>query len=272
MSYPILTARAADAVAKSIKDGDLTIDEQWARHIVLSDGPVFDHADLDLTARQHQRQWDEEKAAREARGETSDRYRLEAFMAPRIHSILQGQPIDFLQDMGFWRYLALFPYRWFLHAREGGVGGLDFKPQDYGGMKIDPEGKESNSSPKYQLLLRTFLWGKAAYDPSATEPYSRAILVNDTKGDPADVWHSHIVRVQLGQLGRLPHAFLDSICDEPRANKAHGAAAARPVEKRLTRMKHGVLFDVYDLDEARAVTDHEKTVVLDKAKAASVDT
>lgn len=272
MSYPILTARAADAVAKSIKDGDLTTDEQWARHIVLSDGPVFDHADLDLTARQHQRQWAEEVSERQSKGQTADEYLLEAFMASRLHATLSGQPIDVLQDMGFWRYLALFPYRWFLQGREGGPGGLDFKPQDYGGVQTKPDGKESNSSPKYQLLLRTFLWGKTAYDASESDPYRRATMVNETGGAVADVWHSHIVRVQLGQLGRLPHAFLDSICDDPPANSAHKETGARPVEKRLTRMKHTVLFDMYDLDEARAVTDHEKTVVLDKAKAASVDT
>jgi len=107
--------------------------------------------------------------------------------------------------------------------------------------------------------LRTFLWGKAACDGSDPDPYRRATLVNDTGGVATDVFHSHIIRVQLGQLGRLPHAFLDSICDDPRAN---GRDEARSVEKRLTRMKHTVLFDVYDLPEARAVADHEKDVVL----------
>ena len=42
---------------------------------------------------------------------------------------------------------------------------------------------------------------------------------------------------------------------------------ARDVEKRLTRMKHTVLFDLYDLDEARKPVDTQKEISLAKLAA-----
>lgn len=253
MSYPVVTARGADQIADGL--GTEFEARQWRDYIVMSDGPQFNHEEMTKTAKAHLMDWTAEKAKRNGRGEKADNYLLEAFMASRIHETLRDLPIDLLQDFGFWRYLALFPYRWYLKLREGGPSALEVKPQDYGGV---------GAAPVYQLLLRTFLWGKAAYDDSEPNVYHRATLVNDTGGAPTDVWHSHIVRVQLGHLGRLPHAFIDSICDDPRANSADEFSGARPVEKRLTRMKHTVLFDVYDLDEARAVVDNQKLVILGK--------
>ncbi len=262
MSYPILTARGADLIAETLTTA--TQDEQWASHIIMCDGADFDHREMAQIASSHRIEWLEVKASREAKGEDVDEYFLEAFMASRLHSVLRGLPMDLLQEIGFWRYLALFPYRWYLQLREGGPTGLDIKPQDYGGTKIDEGGRRSNTTPKYQLILRTFLWGKAACDEkdSNVDPYRRATIVNETGGAVTDVWHSHIVRIQLGQLGRLPHAFLDSICDTPTANSSKKKGGARSVEKRLTRMKHTVLFDLYELDEARKLTDHEKSIVL----------
>lgn len=261
MSFPTVSASAADALVATLSGA--SVDDQWAQFIVLADGPDFNHVSIEQAAREHELEWSAEEAALRARGETADQFLLEAFMASRIHALIREMPVEILQNMGFWRYLALFPYRWYLQLREGGKSGLDFKPQDYGGRNISKDGKEQSTGPKYQLILRTFLWGKAAHDPTEQDPYRRARLVNETGGAVADVWHSHIVRVQLGHLGRLPHAFLDSICEAPVANSAHKETGARPVEKRLTRMKHTVLFDVYDLDEVREVVDAEKAAVLD---------
>ena len=261
MSFPTLAASAADALVDNLLEDEK--DDQWAQFVVLADGPDFDQGRIEQAAREHELEWSAEEADLRAQGETADQFLLEAFMASRIHKLLHEIPVEILQNMGFWRYLALFPYRWYLQLREGGASGLDLKPQDYGGRNTSKDGKEQSTGPKYQLILRTFLWGKAAYDPDEPGHYRRATLVNETGGAVADVWHSHIVRVQLGHLGRLPHAFLDSICEPPVANSAHKEKGARPVEKRLTRMKHTVLFDVYDLDEVRELVDTEKSAVLD---------
>lgn len=259
MSYPTVTARAADRVVETF--GTSVEEDQREQHIVLAEGPRFDTASIGAAALRAQREWLEEEAARRGRDEKADLYLLEAFMASRVHRALRDLPIDLLQDFGLWRYLGLFPYRWYMQLREGGPSQLDLKPQDYGGTSLQDEetGKRAQASSTYHLILRTFLWGKVAYDEHEEDPYRRATIVNHTGGAVTDVWHSHIVRIQLGQLGRLPHAFLDSICDEPRANTIQ---PARDVEKRLTRMKHTVLFDVYDLEEARSIVDRQKDIAI----------
>lgn len=273
MSYPILTARAANSIAAML-GGQVDTDEQ-RKELVLSEGPHFDEAVVVAAASQAETDWAAEVQAREERGKSADVYRLEAFMASRVHRTLCNLPTDMLQDFGFWRYLALFPYRWYLQEREGGPSGVAVKPQDYGGRtpKSDDAAQHVDTSPVYQLMLRTFLWGKVAFGDGASsdegappDPYRRATLVNDTGGAVTDVWHSHLVRIQLGQLGALPHAFLDSICADPKANTTN---PARDVEKRLTRMKHTILFDVYEPQEARSLVDDQKAISLKKPGASA---
>ena len=267
MSYPILTARAANTLAGMLGG---TVDEAERRkQLVLSEGPHFDEAAVVAAASRAESEWAAEVRAREAAGERADEFLLEAFMASRVHRALRDLPTEMLQDFGFWRYLALFPYRSYLQLREGGPSGVAVKPQDYGGRKpkSDEAPQHVDTSPVYQLMLRTFLWGKVAFaEGESPDHYRRATLVNETGGAVTDVWHSHLVRIQLGQLGEVPHAFLDSICTDPKANTTQ---PARDVEKRLTRMKHTVLFDVYDLDEARAVVDAQKEISLAKSDTSS---
>jgi hypothetical protein len=265
MSYPTLTARAADNLAGML--GRQVDEDERRKQLVMCEGPPFDAAAVIDAASRAQSEWIAEVQAREARGEAFDEYLLEAFMASRLHRTLRDVPTEILQDFGFWRYLALFPYCWYLQLREGGPSLVAVKPQDYGGSKPNGAHAAKEASPQYQLMLRTFLWGKIAFDKDdSPDHYLRATLVNETNGAVIDVWHSHIVRIQLGQLGTFPHAFLDSICSDPKAN---GRDPARDVEKELTRMKHTVLFDVYDLDEARKIVDAKKEIVLAKPRTKS---
>ena len=252
MSYPILELNAADTVAKGILNEDAQ--EELKCHVTQSDGPDYKEEAILNASEQAQNEWNETPQPETTKARNA---LLEAFMASRVHRALSDVPAEILHDFRFWRYLALFPFRWYLLLREP-----ELQPQDYGGSKPDPEKPERvlRASPIYQLLLRTYLWGKIAHDPEGgDDPYKRATLVNDTEGSVMDVWHSHLVRIQLGQLGRAPHAFLDSICANPVAN---GTDPARLVEKRLTRMKHGVLFDIYDMEGARALVDEQKTKAL----------
>lgn len=248
MSYPILELKAADEAAKRILDGEG--EDQLTGYVTRADGPNCPEQKIRDASTQAREEW--------ARSENpGDLTLLEAFMASRVHRALAAVPVEVLHDFRFWRYLALFPFRWYLQLREP-----ELQAQDYGGSKPIPDDpdRRREPSPIYQLLLRTYLWGKIAHDPDeGGAPYRRATVVNDTKGSVMDVWHSHLVRIQLGQLGRLPHAFLDSICSDPLAN---GTDPARLVEKRLTRMKHSVLFDVHDLQSARMIADEQKVKAL----------
>lgn len=268
MTYPTLTPRSADQVADAIRfaDPDDVITTLEADSCVGADGADYPRAAVESAAETAQAAWSTQVDRLGLKSLDADLYLLEAFMAEHIHRTVQALPIDLREDPGFWRYLALFPFRWYLKLREP-----ELQPQDYGGTKPDKDrpDKRHLTQANYQLLFRTYLWGKIAFgkpnpdkvNANEKDLYRRATLVNETNGAPTDVWHSHMVRVQLGQLGHLPHAFIDSICDEPRANTTK---PARLVEKRLTRMKHNILLDVYDAPKARALVDEQKTLALNK--------
>ena len=265
MTYKALSARDADAVVEWLRDkgGDDPTDADVPEPKVADeDGGDCDHSAIDAAAAIARSDWEAHRATLTTVREV-DRQRLEARLAGHLHAVLKDVDVAVLSDMGFWRYLALFPYRWYLVAREP-----EMQPQDYGGTKPDKDNpsKRRGTDPKYQLLFRTFLWGKSAYDPAETDdPYRRATLVGATGGSEIDVWHSHMVRTQLGHLGRIAHHFIDSICEAPKANDVPGG---RDVEKRLTRMKHNVLFDVYG-DDGRSLVDDQKAAYHAAASAES---
>ncbi len=261
MAYPSLDIRNADELAdllRNLSSPDRLVselDETSRSHV--QDGGHYPRADVEQASSDARADWEVYVLSKGGVISKTDQEELESKMASRIHAALRDIDTAVLADMGFWRYLALYPFRWYLDAREP-----ELQPQDYGGSAPPDDPLAPNqrrvAGAKYQLILRTFLWGKAAYDPSASDPYERATKVRAVNGAEIDVWHSHIVRVQLGHLGAIPHHFIDSICDEPAAAKRD---AARHVEKRLTRMKHNVLLDLYE-DDGRQLVDRQRDVVL----------
>ena len=181
-----------------------------------------------------------------------DRWRLEARMAGPIHSTLRDLDPVVLSDEGLWRFLALGPFLWYLKAREP-----ELQAQDYGGgWRTNAAGRRVRTPFRSQLIFRTFLWGKIAFDPSnPTDPYRLTTIVGEKNGSEIDIWHSHLIRIQLGHLGEMPRAFLESITTQPRAIETD---EARFVEKRLTRLKHSLLFDIYDRPEAIVLANEVK--------------
>jgi len=180
---------------------------------------------------------------------------LEASMAGPLHGTLRQCKMDMLEDEDFWRYLALFPLRWFLIAREP-----ELKPQDFGGYSIvqgeDGRERKQRKSLITQLVYRTFLWGKIAFDDNQRNKYSRATALMDVQGPIIDIWHSHLIRTQLGQLGHLPHSFLDILISEiPDGSKMKDPA--RETEKLLARVKHNVLFDLYEKPQADLIVKEQ---------------
>lgn len=247
MTYKTLSAEKAEQVAKLVcgtseKGGAEDLDE--AAYVMPADGPDVDLRTLLAVSAEAEKAWGALRQGRDPTGEVgrrmldvvgrpAERERLEAFMAGEIHRALRDADPHVLGDIGFWRYLALFPLRWYLLAREREEG-QPLKPQDFGGKQ---------ASPKSQLALRTYLWGKCAYDSTAPDPYERAskILREGITVSHIDVWHSHVLRVDIGHLGGTPHRFIDAICA-----KKLGTNGARELAKRLNRMKNVVMLDCYD--------------------------
>jgi hypothetical protein len=186
-------------------------------------------------------------------------YDLESQMAGPLHATLSQLGMDMLEDEDFWRYLALFPFRWYLWAREP-----EMQPQDFGGYsEVEVESgtfRRVRKAMVTQLIFRTFLWGKIAFDEESKEPYSRATLVSGLGGPSIDIWHSHLIRTHLGQLGFMRHAFLDVIVGET-SDPAAMKDPARKVEKLIARVKHNVLLDIYSKAQADSMASEQLSKV-----------
>jgi hypothetical protein len=261
MSYPKLSVDNADELAEILRAlpsaGRLLTELDEVPRVEPGATGSYPRAAVEQASAAAQAAWEAYTGSKSGSVTAADREELESKMAGPIHETLRDVETAVLADMDFWRYLALYPFRWFLDAREP-----EMQPQDYGGsVPSNAPGEPSRRrqpGAKYQLILRTFLWGKAAFDPSATDPYERATRVRAVNGSEIDVWHSHIVRVQLGHLGAMPLHFIDSICA---VNGAAKRDPARDVEKRLTRMKHNILLDIYD-DDGRQLVDSQRDLAL----------
>lgn len=260
MSYPALTIDKAQELAQLLRN---EIDE-----MLVGGNPFESYADeADWVTERPGEQYERsliEKCGLQLKANTIESllargplpptagYVLEAQMAGVIHGALRQCKMDMLEDEDFWRYLALFPFRWYLVAREP-----ELKPQDFGGYSeiIDEATQAKRRRPKSlitQLIYRTYLWGKIAYDEEAKDRYARATVISDIGGPLIDIWHSHLIRTQLGQLGKMPHAFIDVMADDVN-DVSTMKWKARETEKLIARIKHNVLFDAYRTEDAKSI-------------------
>lgn len=183
---------------------------------------------------------------------------LEIQIAGSLFEIINKLPIDLREDEDFWRYLALFPFRWYLLAREP-----ELQPQDYGGLHgratsgaggAEDSGQSvSNTAMLYQLIYRTYLIGKAMRDESQSDVFARRASIKPD-GPVTDVWQSHIVRVRIGRIGKVAHALLDRVASRPSSEQL---LFARNLAKALTRLKNNISLDVKDKVETDQIVAHQ---------------
>ena len=274
MGYPAITRKQAQKLANELilsreanKDLLTIFPEFESTFIEWREGPEYDKQAIDRASTQLRKQHLHDFDSGVQVGLLLKRQtELEASMAGPIHSVLSQLEVEILQDGDFWRYLALFPFRWFLLARES-----DLKPQDFGGLSEKRRDGElvgfSKTNMKYQLLLRTYLWGKSAFDDhdllaGPAEVYRRATSILSVEGlSSIDIWHSHIVRVQIGHLGAIPHAFVDASAEWPLTTNQ-----ARQLEILLTRVKHNVLLDAQNYEEARALVESQIPMAIERSE------
>jgi hypothetical protein len=267
MSYPALkienTQEVARAIAEVIADGGdpLAVMPESEARIEFRDGADYDRSGVERTSEDLRAEFLPGVSSESLVGlPQGERTRLEAKMAGPVNEVLREHEVACLQDPDFWRYLALFPFRWYTLAREP-----KFEPQAYGGrVPVDSGGEGPNqkfrkTDLKKQAIFRTFLWGKSARDESQREGsdlvYERANKLSEGVGGPSviDVWHSHIVRPQIGHLGRIPHAFIDVVSTDPKPDNRE----ARELAKLLTRIKYTVALDELDYERARRLVEEQ---------------
>ena len=276
MTYPTLSAAKAQEVAELImaapENLQLSVKISEDQFVVEKDGFDYDRVRIESQADVVKNSWEHEFSKGKKRT-IDDLYLFEIKYAGQIFEIIESCHIDLREDKDFWRYLALFPFRWYLLAREAQDG--KFNPQDFGGLTEVPSKEDPpvpDSKPKKieaafqgHLIYRTYLIGKAMYDEANTvDPFVRRGAIE--LGDPVtDIWQSHIVRVKIGRIGKLAHAFVDKVSSyKPPFDMKE---SARKLAKGVTRIKNNVLYDEHSKTEIDKLMNEQESLVKAKSKS-----
>jgi len=235
MSYPILTAKNADLAAEEIRDGREP-DESTRSWV---DGFDVDLEAIHVAASQAEAAWLTKVASLEGGPKNRDRESIDGLAARHVHSSLRHMPPQVLDDRGFWRYLALYPYRWMLAARRTTTD--KFRASDYGGARQTPRGFLEN-----HYVMKAYRRGAIAYDQSTENPYERTERITRSGERDIDVWDSHFHKSKLGAAGDSSRAIFDAITTP----NYFGLHPTREMAKLLARERHNLLFDVFSYDEA----------------------
>lgn len=276
MTYPTLSAAKAQEVADLImaapKKSQLAVDIREDQFVVFKDGFDYDRARIEKSSAAVHKAWEQKYIEKKNRTD-DDLYLFEIKFAGQIYEIIESCHIDLREDKDFWRYLALFPFRWYLLAREAKDG--KFKPQDFGGLTVvsqkkdprDPDYVVKKTEAAFQghLIYRTYLIGKAMYDEeNAVDPFARRSAID--LGDPVtDIWQSHIIRVKMGRIGKIAHAFVDKVSSYK--TPIDMKESARKLASGVTRIKNNVLFDGHSKTEIDKLMNDQESLVKAKSKS-----
>jgi hypothetical protein len=181
---------------------------------------------------------------------------MEELMTERLHKDINHLDPRALHDPGFWRFLGLFPYRWYLLEREP-----ELKAQDFGGT----EGGKT-----YWLMLRTFIVGQKARREGIASPYRNTLAYRDARrkqkisdGRTVDFYHSHIVRKRWNDYQIVTNVFIEC-CTAPEyaLDINEKERYSNELAKRMRRISPSILLDVLPENKIRIMMDSEKAEVL----------
>jgi hypothetical protein len=223
MRYPTLDhARLAAIVEPLIAGDNISVDAQttWA-----GSGETIDLAALEATVLAANA--DLVQLALDGKVST-DKEPFEGRLAAEIYPILDALPVEVLDDPGFWRYLAVKYFWWFIAWREK-------DPIANGNVGTYIDAKRNTE----QIPLRLYLRAKAVGgDPHLCQALPKS----------ADFWRSHVIRVRTGAAEPLARAFaatqeVDRMKTDP----------LRSYARRLNRQWANVNLVMYDQGEAEAL-------------------
>ena len=179
MKYPTLTQSKTKDLSTRLTQGAATPNWELERTWV-GDGEEVDLAPLSAAL-------GEMKVAVDAAGKDLLPEAIEGQFAGAVHKALRELPIPALDDPGFWRYLSLVEFWWFVVIREeAAIGRGNVMTYVGGGRECVP--------------FRMFLRGQAI---RKDEDYSLAGAIPQA----TDFWRSHILRVKTGTAPPLARSF-----------------------------------------------------------------
>ena len=174
----------------------------------------------------------------------SDQEAFEGRLASLVHAELRDLPPEVLDDPGFWRYLALSRFWWFVEWREAG-------PISRGNVDTYVDGRQ----PSESIPVRLFIRGQAAFDG---ESYHRASALERS----ADFWRSHVLRVKVGSAPALTQALVDLQLDQRITTDE-----MRKLARLLNRSWSNIVLHLYDRESSQAFV----TELLTRVRASDAD-
>jgi hypothetical protein len=161
---------------------------------------------------------------------SADKEPFEGRLAAEVFPILDQLPVEVLDDPGFWRYLAVRHFWWFIEWREK-------DPVANGNVATYVDAKRNTE----QIPLRLYLRAKAVGGDSHL---CQAIPQS------ADFWRSHVIRVRTGSAEPLARAF--AAAQEADRMKTD---VLRSYARNLNRHWANVQLAMYDQSEAQALVE-----------------
>lgn len=219
MRYPILTRSKTEGLARDLVRGDHTPNWELERSWIGS-GLEIDLDPIGETMTQMRTAFEQ----RDAKGASSTPEAFEGRFAGDVHRALRELPIEALDDPGFWRYLSLAEFWWFVAIREAGAiarGNV---------MTYVDGGKEC-------VPFRMFLRGQAVRDG---DDYALAGALPRS----ADFWRSHVLRVRTGTAPPLARAFA-----RLQLQRSMTSDEVRPFARRMNRLWTNVVFHTWSDDD-----------------------
>ena len=162
-------------------------------------------------------------------GDEADRFEVfEGRAAGRVHMAMRDLPIAVLDDPGFWRYVSLAKFWWFIKFREA-------KPIAAGNHMTYVDG----TRPTECVPLRMFLRAQAVREG---DDYSLASSMDRA----TDFWRSHVLRVQTASAPALARSFARLQHEKQMPTESQ----LRPFARQLNRLWANVV--LHGVDEAEA--------------------
>lgn len=219
MRYPTIDRSQSERLARHLVAGGDT--PNWAlERSWLGRGNDVSLVDLETAMAEMRSAY----ADRSPRDPTHSPEAFEGRFSGAVHAALMDMPIEALDDPGFWRYLSLDHFWWFVAEREAPAirrGNV---------MTYVDGGKEC-------VPFRMFLRGQAV---RSGDDYSLAGALPKA----ADFWRSHVLRVKTGTAPALTRSFA-----RLHSEKQMVSDDLRAYARRVNRLWSNVVFHVWEEDE-----------------------
>ena len=186
-------------------------------------------------------------------GEKVSDAELEQRFAHHLYETIKDLDDAALQDPDFWRYLTLFPYRWYTFTREGNM-----KPARYGG--------DGDRQKTRWTLVRAYLWAAKTIKGDDTSYISK---ISDARleaglgdGWVIDYYSNNVVRGPMTNSPEVCRALIDAVVGEPPIfDISNDERPTAVLGARVRRLSGNVYFASLEEEELLTLFENEKEYI-----------